>query len=234
MWTTNQIAVLVDFERFDEHLGGLLARVVIRERLKVVDADEVRLPPRACARRRDPPSPTRRTAWRTRCAARDLVDVAARDGVVPRVKPVAHLLDPQDVDVRRQRVVDPPPERFGRQRRVHVEMRDLAPAHARRRRSGLSRRARSRARRSRRGRRDRSRPARSARSSGSASRCTAVPAYSIVSLNRGIRHHTLHRTSDGAAVTRRMSHVCRRLPVGAEVQPDGATHFRVWAPAPRR
>ncbi len=30
-----------------------------------------------------------------------------------------------------------------------------------------------------------------------------------------------------------MSPVRRRLPVGAEVQPDGTTHFRVWAPAPR-
>ena len=30
-----------------------------------------------------------------------------------------------------------------------------------------------------------------------------------------------------------MSHVSRRLPVGAEVQSDGATHFRVWAPKPR-
>jgi maltooligosyltrehalose trehalohydrolase len=26
----------------------------------------------------------------------------------------------------------------------------------------------------------------------------------------------------------------RRLPIGAEVQPDGSTHFRVWAPAPTR
>ena len=30
-----------------------------------------------------------------------------------------------------------------------------------------------------------------------------------------------------------MSHVSRRLPVGAEVQPEGGTHFRVWAPKPR-
>jgi maltooligosyltrehalose trehalohydrolase len=30
-----------------------------------------------------------------------------------------------------------------------------------------------------------------------------------------------------------MSRIRRRLPVGAEVQPDGGTHFRVWAPAPR-
>jgi len=30
-----------------------------------------------------------------------------------------------------------------------------------------------------------------------------------------------------------MSHVQRRLPIGAEAQPDGSTHFRVWAPRPR-
>jgi maltooligosyltrehalose trehalohydrolase len=30
-----------------------------------------------------------------------------------------------------------------------------------------------------------------------------------------------------------MSRIRRRLPVGAEVQPDGGTHFRVWAPGPR-
>ncbi len=30
-----------------------------------------------------------------------------------------------------------------------------------------------------------------------------------------------------------MSEICRRLPVGAEAQPDGSTHFRVWAPDPR-
>ena len=31
----------------------------------------------------------------------------------------------------------------------------------------------------------------------------------------------------------RMSQVTRRLPVGADPQPDGSTHFRVWAPKPR-
>src|SRR5262245_28952014 len=31
-----------------------------------------------------------------------------------------------------------------------------------------------------------------------------------------------------------MSHVCRRLPVGAELQPEGSTHFRVWAPEVRK
>jgi maltooligosyltrehalose trehalohydrolase len=31
-----------------------------------------------------------------------------------------------------------------------------------------------------------------------------------------------------------MSDVLRRYPAGAETQPDGSTHFRVWAPEPRR
>src|SRR5262245_65823287 len=31
----------------------------------------------------------------------------------------------------------------------------------------------------------------------------------------------------------RMSQIRRRLPVGADPQPDGSTHFRVWAPKPR-
>jgi maltooligosyltrehalose trehalohydrolase len=31
-----------------------------------------------------------------------------------------------------------------------------------------------------------------------------------------------------------MSEVRRRYPAGAEVQPDGSTHFRVWAPEPRQ
>jgi len=30
-----------------------------------------------------------------------------------------------------------------------------------------------------------------------------------------------------------MSRFVRHLPIGAEVQPDGSTHFRVWAPDPR-
>jgi maltooligosyltrehalose trehalohydrolase len=30
-----------------------------------------------------------------------------------------------------------------------------------------------------------------------------------------------------------MSRFTRRLPIGADIQPDGQTHFRVWAPDPR-
>jgi maltooligosyltrehalose trehalohydrolase len=30
-----------------------------------------------------------------------------------------------------------------------------------------------------------------------------------------------------------LSRLARRLPVGADAQPDGSTHFRVWAPSPR-
>ena len=32
----------------------------------------------------------------------------------------------------------------------------------------------------------------------------------------------------------RMSEIRRRYPAGAEAQPDGSTHFRVWAPEPRQ
>jgi maltooligosyltrehalose trehalohydrolase len=61
-----------------------------------------------------------------------------------------------------------------------------------------------------------------------------VPAYSIVSLNR-IRHYpcSIAVLQHRAEAQQQMSHVFRRLPVGADVQPDGATHFRVWAPRPR-
>jgi len=31
-----------------------------------------------------------------------------------------------------------------------------------------------------------------------------------------------------------MSELRRRYPAGAEIQPDGSTHFRVWAPQPRQ
>src|ERR1044071_3829645 len=31
-----------------------------------------------------------------------------------------------------------------------------------------------------------------------------------------------------------MSELRRRYPAGAETQPDGSTHFRVWAPEPRQ
>jgi len=31
-----------------------------------------------------------------------------------------------------------------------------------------------------------------------------------------------------------MSEIRRRYPAGAETQPDGSTHFRVWAPEPRQ
>ena len=40
-------------------------------------------------------------------ALRDLVEVAARHGMVARVKPVRHLRCGEDVDVRRQLVVQP-------------------------------------------------------------------------------------------------------------------------------
>ena len=55
----------------------------------------------------------------------DLIEIPARHGVVARVKSVRHDGRRQDVDVRRQLVVQAPPERLGRQRRADVEVRHL-------------------------------------------------------------------------------------------------------------
>jgi hypothetical protein len=38
---------------------------------------------------------------------------------------VAYFLDAENIDVRREGIVDRPPQRFRRQRRVNVEVRDL-------------------------------------------------------------------------------------------------------------
>jgi maltooligosyltrehalose trehalohydrolase len=55
----------------------------------------------------------------------------------------------------------------------------------------------------------------------------------MVSLNRMVRHYPCTAAGIGTLPAKRMSEICRRFPVGAEVQPDGSTHFRVWAPDPR-
>ena len=58
-------------------------------------------------------------------AACDLIEVAARHGVVPGVEPMRHPVDRPDIDVVRQRVVDPRAQRFRRQIGVELEVRDL-------------------------------------------------------------------------------------------------------------
>src|SRR5258707_6521615 len=40
--------------------------------------------------------------------------------------------------------------------------------------------------------------------------------------------------ADCRARIQRMSEIARRYAAGAEPQPDGSTHFRVWAPQPRQ
>ena len=67
-----------------------------------------------------------------RLAAGDLIEVAARLGVVARVEAVRGLVDPPDVDVRRERVVDAVAQRVRRQVGVELEVRDLRErVHAR-------------------------------------------------------------------------------------------------------
>ena len=109
-----------------------------------------------------------------RPAPGDLIEVAARDGAVPRVEPRRHALGGEHVDVGGQRVVDVADERAPAAagsrasrcddlaERVHA---GVGPAGA----VGLERPAAERAARAR----GAARPARSARSSESASRCSA-------------------------------------------------------------
>src|SRR5258707_387468 len=55
----------------------------------------------------------------------------------------------------------------------------------------------------------------------------------MVSLNRMVRHYPCTALRTGDLPAKQMSDIRRRLPVGAEAQPDGSTHFPVWAPDPR-
>ena len=97
-----------------------------RERLKIAHPDER---PSGLAHPRDvnrilhPPDVRLRER---RAASGDLIQVASGDRIVARVKAMRHLLGAKDVDVGGQLVVQAAPQRFGRQRRGHVEVGDLA------------------------------------------------------------------------------------------------------------
>ena len=60
-----------------------------------------------------------------RAPPRDLIQIAARDRIVARVKLPLRQLDFQQMNVARQRVVDAPAQRLGGDRRDDVEVRDL-------------------------------------------------------------------------------------------------------------
>ena len=78
-----------------------------------------------------------------RAPSRDLIQVAARDRIMPRVKLPLRQLDLQKMNVARQRVVDAPAQRLGRNRRDDVEVRHLLERVHARRRSAPSRTART-------------------------------------------------------------------------------------------
>ena len=101
---------LGDLQRLHVHQRRFRLGVIVRESAEVVHADEERgsFPHRADVERLlDPPD--ERLA---ECgpAPRDLVDVAARHGVVARVEAVRHLVDGDDVDVGGQLVVQFSPQ----------------------------------------------------------------------------------------------------------------------------
>src|SRR5439155_26163677 len=105
-------------------VGGVFL-AICRERLEIAHADErarARTHPRDVERVLDPPDERLRKRG---AALGDLIDVAPRHGVVPRVEPMRHLLNREDVDVRRELVVDTPPEDLAGERGADVEMRDL-------------------------------------------------------------------------------------------------------------
>jgi hypothetical protein len=60
-----------------------------------------------------------------RSAERDLIEVTTGDGVMARVETMRHDQCRQDIDVRRQILIQLSQENLARQRRADVEMRDL-------------------------------------------------------------------------------------------------------------
>src|ERR1051325_2597200 len=56
----------------------------------------------------------------------------------------------------------------------------------------------------------------------------------MVSLNRTVGIIPARPGLNTLLTVQRMSGLHRRYAAGAEVQPDGSTHFRVWAPEPRQ
>src|SRR5688572_2186584 len=100
----------MDVQRVDEHGGRLLSRIVVRERLEIVEADEAL---RGGAHPLDveivfyPPD---ERLGEGGAPAADVIQVAAPDGVVSRMKAMAHRLGAQDDDVRWKGVVDAAPQ----------------------------------------------------------------------------------------------------------------------------
>src|SRR5215208_520395 len=121
----DQIAVLGDLETIDQHERRLLARVVVREAVKILEANEEgRGLPHGVDIQRLTNPPHVRLPERGAPPA-DLVDVTARDSVMTRMKSVRHLVGGDDVNVGGQLVVQPPPQLLGADAGVELEMRDL-------------------------------------------------------------------------------------------------------------
>ena len=101
-----QIVIFVDVQRIHQHVGRRVFRIGVGEGLEVVKADEPfggRSHPRQVEILFHPPD-----KWLRECGAATgyLVDVAAAEGTVSRVKAVANRFDTQDIDVGGQCVID--------------------------------------------------------------------------------------------------------------------------------
>ena len=121
----DEIPLFDDLEPIDEDPRGFLARLVGGEGGVVLHPHEGprRCPhPRDIERFLDPPDVGLEEG---RLAAGDLIQVAARLGVVARVEAVRGLVDPPDVDVGREGVVEAAAQRVRRQVGIQVEVGDL-------------------------------------------------------------------------------------------------------------
>src|SRR5687768_13699402 len=142
---------------------------------------------------------------------------------------MANRFDREDVDISRQLVVDPPPQRLGRVRRVNVEMRDLF----KRMYAGIG-------------------AARAVELEVLLAGCRVHGTFDLalhgarvlLNLPAGVAgagvldgelepHASLLRHRLCSADRWMSPRPVRRFAVGAEVQSNGTTHFRVWAPAPK-
>jgi len=128
----HRVSVFIGRHLADLDDGGLLVGVVISESTEVAPACQAR---GARAHRGDVERvldpPHERLAERG-APPRDLIRIGPRYGIVPCVKAVGRLLDAQDVDVSRQRVVDRATKALGRQARPDLEVGHLPErVHAR-------------------------------------------------------------------------------------------------------
>ena len=110
----DEVTVLDKGHLVHQDLGRLLVRVIVAEGLEVVPAREPGRGGLHAGQIEWLAHPPHERLGKRAAPARELIQVTTRDGAMPRVETMGHGIDGQDVDVRRQRVVDPATDGLGR------------------------------------------------------------------------------------------------------------------------